>query len=381
MADTPRTNAEIDKFNEVRKANGMELLPYEIEGQSGNVSDEEKVKNEKIAADAETERLSVEAENKAKEGGENNQPPANTPIKADLTKEEKEAIARELFGVTDLSELVKKSEFKKDPTPDEIEAAKQQRENDKIAFALKNGKFTTKQYERFIADSKDPIALVQAQYSKEQKEIDPTLTDAEIESEFNSKYGLEGAEDSRQYKRGLKEINLLAENILKNTYSKIYEVDNDFNTYETEQLTQKQLADKLISDAPNYKRTVEEVYAGLKKIEIDLGKGGKYEVEISDEVINGMKQRELNNDYAATQIKKGYTKEEKAEAAKLTMIYENLPTIIQSVADKINEKRQAGSKGIPPLGGENAAPAAKKLTPEQQEQVDRIYGKQMPVAN
>lgn len=376
MADL-RSNEQIDRLNDFRKDHGQEPLAYEIVDENAEA---EKIKNDKIAADAETERLRIEAEAKEKEGQQNN-PPTPTPTKAELTKEEKEAIAREYFGVTDLSDLVKKSEFKKEPTADEIEAAKEQRENDKIAYALKNGKISKKQYESFIADAKDPQGLVFAQYVKEQKELDPTLTVDGIKTEFEIKFGLDEEEGSRKHKRGLKEIGILAETILKQNYDNIYKIDSEYNAYENEQLTQKQISEKLISDAPNYKRTVEEVYEGLKKLPIKMANGDSYEVEMPDDVINALKQRELNTEYAANQIKKGYTKEDKSLSAQLTMIYENLPTIIQSVADKINAKRQAGSKGIPPIDGNNPVPTLKKLTPEQEESRKRIYGDNMPVAN
>lgn len=376
MADTPRSNEVIDKINEFKKAHGEEPIAYEIVDQEAELA---KKKQEEEAANSETERLRIEAENKAK-GSEGN-PPA-PPAKVELTKEEKEAIAMEIFGVTDLKELVKKSEIKKEPTPEETAAEKEQRENNKYAYALNKGKVSKKQLENFIVDSKNPINLVLAQYSKEQKEIDSTLTDEEIENEFNAKYGLDNKEDTRQYKRGLKEINILAENILKQSYAPIYSIDSEYDAFESQQLTQKQLADKLISEAPVYKKTVEEIYSGLKKLDFDLGDDGKYQVEMPDEIINSLKDRELTNEYAAKQITNGYTKEEKALSAKLTLIYENLPTIVKSLADKINHKKQAGSKGIPPIGDNNPKPPAKQLTKEQQESVDRIYGKQgTPVAN
>ncbi len=229
MADA-RTNEQIDKLNAFRKDHGQEPLAYEIVDENAEA---EKAKNDKIAADAETERLRLEAEAKGNEGGEKKDAPivAATPTKTELTIEEKQKIAMELLGVTDLSELVKKSEIKKEPTTEEIEAAKDQRENEKIAFALKNNKFSKKEYESFISDSKDFKGLVYNQYAKEQLELDPTLTADDIKSEFDLKFGLDEEEGSRKYKRGLKEIGLLAENILKQNYSKIYGIDSEYTAY------------------------------------------------------------------------------------------------------------------------------------------------------
>lgn len=375
---TPRSNEVIDKINEFNKAHGQEEIPYEITAPEGEFSGEQKLAKQKEIDDAaaETERLRIEAEEKEK-GDTLKDKPADTPTKIELTKEQKEAIAMELFGVTDLKDLVKKSDIKTEPTADEIEAAKQAREDERVAFKLK--KVGTKQFEQFIMDIKDPQSLVFAQYKQEQKALDSTLTDTEIESEFNSKYGLDAEEGSRLYTRGQKEIGILAEKIVKDKHSKIYELDSEFDSFEKEQLTQKQLSEKLISEAPAYKQAVEEIYTSLKKIPISLGKGEDYEVEMPDDIIDAFKKRELENEFAASQIKGGYTKENKTTAAKLALIYENLPMVIKSVADKINAKRQAGAKGIPPVDGV-VVKEVKKLTTEQQknlEEFEKTHGKTM----
>ena len=353
-----RTDAQIDKINEFNKAHGKEAIPYESTPVTDNTTTitPESTAEPIIALDTTKVEPTV------------------------LSQEEKEAIAKEYFGVTDLSEMVKKSEVKTEPTAEEIEAKKDKRENDKVAYALSNGKFTKKQYEKFIADTSNPQKLVLDQYTTEQRAIDPELSDEEIVAEFNSKFGLDNDADSRQYKRGLKEIGLLADIILNQNYKSIIGIDQEFDAHENEQLTVKQVQDKVIAQAPVYKKDVEEIYESLKSITIPFGTDKSYTVAIPQEFIDSLKEKELVSEYAAGQIKAGYTKAEKANTARMALIFNNLPMVIQSIADQINESRVAGAKGIPTINGEKA-PEKKKLTAEQQESVNRIYGTEMPIAN
>jgi len=355
-----RTDEQINRINEFKKTHGEEVLPYEsaktaeeLANEKTNITDEDK---EKITNDV-----------------------PNT-LATELTKEQKEAAVREYYGITDLSDLVKKSDFKVEDTEAEIEAKKDKRENDKIAYGLTSNKFTKKLYEKFISDTKNAKDLVLNQYTSEQKAIDPELSDDEIISEFNSKFGLDQDEDSRQYKRGIKELGLLSETILKQNYGSILDIDKEFDTYEAAQLTAKELKDKILTQAPIYKQDVESIYEGLKSISIPFGEDKTYNVTIPNALVNALKEVELGTDYAAEQIKNGYDKEGKANTARMGLIINNLPFIIQSIADQINSGRAAGTRGIPPLDGTKAS-EPKRLTPQQQEASDRIYGRNVPIAN
>lgn len=377
----PRTNEQIDKINEFKKEHGeTDFLPYETPAAEGELTEEQKLAKQKEIDDAaaETERLRIEAEGKTGDDADKNKEITPAPTKTELTKEEKEAIAKEFLGVTDLSELVKKSEIPKaEPTKEEIEAELEKREGNKIAYALQQGKFTDKELKAYIADSNNPHDLVFQQYAQSQKALDNTLTDAEIKEEFDEKYGLNQDEDSRKFKRGQEELNVLADTLIRKKHGKIIKFDDEYTSIEKEQLTQKQISEKLVLEAPKYKQTVEEIYTSLKKIPISLGKGEDYEIEMPDDILKSFKERELNTDFAASQIKNGYTKEGKAEAAKLALIYENLPMFIKSVAAKINEKKQAGAKGIPPIEGQQVK-EVKKLSAEQQKNLDefeKVHGK------
>lgn len=382
MAETtiPRTNEIIDKLNEFRLAHGQESLPYEIEGEAAKVEDK---KEDAPHVDEKNDATPVNEtpiEDK-KEGAVEQQVAAvKTPEKVEMTKEEKEALIKEYLGVSDLSEIIKKSEIKKEPTEAEVEAAFEKRESDKISYALAKGKFTQKELTSYIADATNTDLAFQ-QYSQEQLAADSTLSALELREEFEEKFGLNQEEDSRKYKRGQAEIAIITDNILRQRHGKVIGFDSEYTSIENSQLSEKQLSEKILSEAPKYKKDVEEIYSDLKKIKISFGEGEDYEYETPASVLDNLKERELNSEFAASEIKTGYTKENKAAAAKLAIIHENLPAFIKSIADKINSKRQAGARGIPPQEGAGKQEETKKRTPEQQEQIDRIYGKQVPVAN
>ncbi len=383
MPDQLRSNEQIDKINEFNKAHDIETIPYEMTD-----ADNEKLlaENKQKEIDAENERLRIEAENKTAEGTNEGQEGKEvkkeiTATKPELSKEDEEAIVKKYLGINSLDEVIKKSDIKKEPTQEEIDAELEKREGNKIAYALQQGKFSDKELKSYIADSNNPDLVFQ-QYLQEQKAADQNLTDEEIRAEFEEKFGLDQEEDSRKYKRGQTELNLLKDTIIRNRHGKIIKFDDEYTSIEKEQLTQKQLADKVISEAPKYKQVVEEVYSSLKKIPVSFGKGEEYEIDVPDEVINSFKERELNGEFAAKQIKEGYTKENKAEAAKVSIMYENFASFAKQLADKINHKRQAGSKGIPPMEGADSNKVQKKLSPEQEKQLKEfkeVHG--APVAN
>lgn len=380
MADK-RTNDQIDSINKMRETLGEEKLPYETDeaGAGGEADEAEKKKQANIAAglnedgSPKTTELTDEVKkaNIAKGLNEDGSPKTTTTItdeqkKENLAKglnEDGTPKAAEIPAIDDAAVLAYlKSKHgkevssldeilnpKKEPTKEDKEKEAQQREGNKIAYALQNGKFSDKELKDFISDSKNPHDLVFAQYAAEQKAADKDLTDDEIEAEFKEKYGLDQENTSRKYKRGQTELDLLADNILKQRHSKIINFDSEYTGIETQQLTEKQTQQKILSQAPVYKKDVEDVYEELKKITVSFG-GNNYEIEVPQEILDAQKVSELEDTYAASEIKNGWTKEAKKNTAKTALIIANLPLFMQSAAEQYHKGKAAGSHGIPPVG-------------------------------
>lgn len=399
MAETqPRTNDQIDKINEARKLQGHPALPYEITSTAAPAAaatttppadtikkegeeDEPEMTAEKQAAILEEQRITAEKEkeklaklNETAEAKiirlENEKNEAVALSKKELTEEDKERIAKEFFGINDMSEIIKKADIKPEPTAQEIEKQKQQRENDKIAFALKEGKFSKTELQSFLADTSNPAELVFQQYLAEQLKEDDKLTEKEVREEFNEKYGVDAEQTSRQYKRGQTEIGVLADNLIRQKHGKIIGFEREYSQIESTQLSQKQVEQKIISEAPVYKKVVNEVYNELSDITVSFG-DENYVVPIPPEMLAKQKELELDNDYAATRIKAGYSKEVVKEGAKMAFVYNNLSFIGEKLASAHLLKHGKGTHGIPPVGEKEKADA---ITTKRQENIKQYHG-------
>lgn len=238
---------------------------------------------------------------------------------------------------------------KKEPTPDEIEAAAQQRENDKVAYALSQGIFNKKEFQSYIEDSNNKKDLVFEAYKAMAKKEDPALTDKEIEEEFKDKFNLEAAPDSRLFKQGQAELNLFGDNLIRQKHGKIIGFDNEYNNIEKGNLSAQAEKTLILSKAPVYKKDVEEVYSTLKNLSVPIN-GENFEIEIPKEAIEKQLANQLSDNYAASKIKTGWDKEDLKRDAILSLVAGNFEVLVGKAVTAYNLKHAAGSHGIPPKG-------------------------------
>lgn len=246
----------------------------------------------------------------------------------------------------------------------------EKRDADELAFGLTKGLFNKKEYEQFVADTQDPQDFVYAQYHAEAKAEDPELTDDDIQAEFLQKYGLNLAAESRQYKRGVKEINTLANVLLKEKYGKIYDAKGAFSAHEESAKTTSDRQKKIADAAPAYKKDLDEVFAEMKKIPFKFGDTDTYEVDTVEASLNEIKSYMQEDKYALPKIEGGYSKEALKAEAFATFLYKNFPTIAQEVANQHLKKHMAGVRGIPLLGGSSQKQETVELTESQKKMVE-----------
>jgi hypothetical protein len=256
---------------------------------------------------------------------------------------------------------------KKEDTEEDIEALKEKREADKISYGLSKGLVTKKQYEGFISDIKNPVELVFKQYLEEQLSEDADLDESDVRSEFDYKFGLDRDEDSREYKRGMKEINLLSESIIKATYPEVFKLESEYSKIENEQKQANEHKKVVLSKAPQYKSDVEDVFKNTKSIRVKFSETEEHEVHIDDSILSTYKNDMLNEQYAESKISKGWTKEEIQTNLNAAIILDNFNEIVKAVTDSVLLKREKGLKGVMP--NKNFTPR-KALTPEEQKKVD-----------
>lgn len=249
------------------------------------------------------------------------------------------------------------------PKPDPVLAA-EKREVEKLSYSLSKGLYTLKDHENFVREKDNPRDLVFADYYEEAKKEDPELSAEQIQAEFEEKYGINEEPNSRKFKRGVQEIGLLADKLLKSKYKKIFDADGQFTSYESTESTKQTRSRTILSKAPLYKRDVETVFEGLKKIKIDVSPTESYEVDVPEEAWTAAKEMFLDPATAESQIASGYNAETLKDIAYTTLVRENFQTLFLEGAKQYHLKRQSGSKGIPPVGPQSRSPR-RDLTEDQ----------------
>ncbi len=195
-------------------------------------------------------------------------------------------------------------------------------------------------------------------FATEAKADDPTLTDEEIMAEFREKFGQDAEAGSRKHKRGAKEIEVIAKELLKNKYSKIYDADNKFSAYEQEQASNAAHAQNIIAKTPEYKKNIEDAFAAVKIIN---------EVPIPDEAITKLKNRFLEPAFIENGVNRAYTKEQIADQVRAAVVTDNFSYILEKHADAVMLAKKAGTQGIVPPGErkKDLPVSGKKLTDNQ----------------
>lgn len=168
-------------------------------------------------------------------------------------------------------------------------------------------------------------------------------------------YGLSADPSSVKFKKASQALAVLAERKLKDRYKNVFGIDSAFSAHETSQKQKADKAAKILSLAPKYKSDVEEVFAELKKVEMPFSDSEKYEMEFSDEVINGVKNYLLDNDFSASQILQGWSKETLKDIAYTALLKTNFNDIVKNVAEQHLYKHQAGTRGVPASGAQSAS--------------------------
>lgn len=333
---------ELEVVNNVRKLQGLE--PLTELPKDGDTST-----SQPTAEEIEAKRLADEAAAEAakKKNQDNPNPDADPELSDDqLIK----LLAKKGIAAASLEDL------KKPPTPPDPAKEAEQREANELAYGLQKGLFNKKDYDGFIHDSQDAQNFVYAQYHAEAKAEDAALTDEEIHEEFLSKYGLDAEPGTRKHKRGTKEINTIAESLLKQKYGKIYEAKSSFSTHETESTTTAQNDAKVLAAAPAYQKDIDEIFTSLKKIPVKFSDTESVEVDAVQESLDAFKVAVLKPDFVKRKILSGYKKEDLKEEIFAGFLYKNFPAIAQQVANQHLLKHSAGTKGIPNLGGSAKQP-------------------------
>lgn len=358
---------KLDDINKVLRENGKpelkELPKGKEEEQAGKTQaelDAEKAAADKLAADELAKKNAAPAEKEIDDAA----------VIAYLNKQGIQAASLE--------------DLKKPATPEDKEKIAERKEAEKLSWGLSNGKFTRKEYETLIKDSTDPEKLAFTDYYEKAKAEDPTLAEDQIQAEFAELYGLNEDVNSRKYKAGQQNLKIVSGQILKSKHEKIFSLDSEYAAHEQTQAFTKQREQKVIQQAPAYKKDVQDVMKDIKKITAQFDDKESYETEAADELMQKVEREFLSTNYAASKIEKGWTKEELKEIAITRVLREGFPILAKEIAVQYHNRKVAGTKGIPP-GGTAKKDLKTPLTEAQQQMVDE-YEKnkrvvEAPIAN
>lgn len=316
------------------------------------------------------------------EEGTNNQPTVenNQPIIPKEEEKNKEVVVPEINDDAVLKYLQQKGlsvksleDLNKPMTEADLAQQADNRENAKLTYGLNKGLFNRKTHEQFILDKSNKQQLVFAQYYQDAKKEDAELTDEDIQSEFAAKYGLDSEPNTRKFKRGQQEIDILSDIILKNKYQNIYKLDTEFDSYEKQTTTQREFERRLLNEAPVFKKQVDDVFSELKKITTKFSEDESYEVEVLDESLNSLKEKFLDKDFVAQKIAQGYTKEEIKGIAFNALLSQHWPVFAQEIVKQALYKQQKGVKGITPVGPQQKQQGDTNLTEKQELVLNRLF--------
>ena len=402
MAETrKRSNAEIDVLNQFVKE-GETPLPYETDetpiqkidtvNTTDNENETELSEEDKLAkaeqeeadkiAVAKEKELQISAEATKKQIiAEDKNTAGIIQNETDSDLDDEKVIAylnKKGKAVSSLEELLNP---KRELTEQEKAELAEKRDAEKFAFGLSKGLFSKKQLEEFITDTKNPKDLVYARYYQDQKEKDPDLTDDDIKEEFEEKFSLNEEPDSRRFKVGQNLLNNIADNIISKKHSKILNLENEYSVYEQAQSKQKESENRILSQAPLYKKDVEQIRADIKKVSIPISDKEVFEVELDSEIVDGIISKMLDADYSAHQISKGWDKESIKQVAKTTAIVESLPKIIKRYSDEQVLKNQAGVRGVIPNKERGVRQQEGELTERQKQALNYAFPQEQTVAN
>lgn len=390
----PKTKEQADLLNSLRKEAGEGEIPF-IEQDASPVAkvidglvelspeekaakeiEDKKIKDAEIAA---TAKIVTEDDSVIKIGAkvvkaeENDTTTEDADIEdAIILKQLSKKLGREITSLDDLKSPAKIE------TPEDKAAKEQERENAKLSFGLQNKKITNKEVEAFIADSGNPKSVAYDYFSAQQKEIDSSLTEKEIKEKFQYKYSLNEDEDSVEYKQGQKDLNFIANTLIKERHKKYLNLENEYSNYE-QTIAEKEAYNKdILSKTPAYKSIVEKAAQKFKKIEIKAN-NSVYTIELDDSIISGYVNQMLTPDYAEKIISNGWS-EVQIESSFLTSLKaDNFDSLLESVLERELLKAQKGLKGV--LPDQHKRPLIDLPVGSKKEAALKAYENMMDISN
>lgn len=249
-------------------------------------------------------------------------------------------------------------DFKPKATEAEIVEAKEKRENEMLAYGLKNNKFKREDYDNLKKLEARKEAVILDELTSEIKAANPEISEEDLEDEIKE-YKMEHLKenDPRRIRRA-KELNTMADQRLKEQYSSIYNLPQEFDKYEQSEQSKYQLKRKVEAGLPVYKKDVNDVLEWVKKQSFVIEDKDNPENNISvpfefnENKIKQLEKAFLSQAQADDRITHGYNLETMKQEAKMFLIDNDINAIVSHAAKQYNsaqkEKYINGRKNLIP---------------------------------
>ena len=279
--------------------------------------------------------------------------------------------------------------LKPKPTPEQIEAEKQKKKADMVAFGLSTGKFKQEEYDNFIRESADKMAIIKSELTQRIKAAMPELSDADVEEKV-SLYTLAHLEPT-DVLRQQREAELLqsAEQQLQKKYAGIFGLESAYEQHLNTVNENANFENKVKATLPVLQKDVATVLDGLKEFEVPIpdhqnpNNTVNVMLQFNDEDLAVIQKAFLTPELVKQRVQKGYTLEQLSGEIKAALLMQHYPRLISQAAKKYNsaqkERYIAGRKGVLPTL-ENGGPG-EAVADDLQQLYDQLKQAPEGVAN
>lgn len=288
---------------------------------------------------------------------EQQQPDPNLPIVQqinpdDLTEEQLLAIVNKRNGTT----LTSLEALKPQPTAEEIESKKREREAAMFSFGLTSGKFKQEDYDAYQQAKGNKLAVVRSEVVTQFTAAFPDLLPDAIEEKVANYFfeNLDPADAMRIARE--KELLTLADVQINSKYKNIIDLPNDYAQHEEGLNKESNFQRKVQATLPVYTADVNKALQSLQHFTVDVpdtknpANTVTVPLEYADNDLKEVADLLLTNDQVNKAVAEGTTFEQIKEIADFILWKKHGPRLISQASKKYNsiqkENYIAGRKGL-----------------------------------
>jgi len=273
--------------------------------------------------------------------------------KKELSNEELVKMLNERAGI----QLNSLEDLKPQPTEDEIRAAKEKREADKLAFGLGTGRFKKEEYDAFQQAQADKLGIIKTEIAAKIQAAYPELTEDQVAEKVAIYTGANLEDDVLRAEREA-ELLQLADNKLQSQFKNIINLDTDFEQHEQGITNKANFENKVKAALPVYQKDLSTVLSGLSVIEVPVNdlknpeNNHTVKLSFSEDDLKEVEDAFLDPDQIIRHVKEGYTPDKIKGEAEMVLIKKHFARLVSQGAKDYNsaqkEKYLNGRKGLMP---------------------------------